>query len=375
VAAFLNDAALYLSFAALPFRALELGAGPVGLGALPTLYAGAYMISAARAGKLSDRFSRLALARTGCLLFAAAAAVLAAADSLPALYVTIPGMGVALGLFWSPLQAALSDRVAERDLPRTVSTFNMAWSLGKGTGLVLGGVVADLAAPRIVFLLAALPVLGTALVLPRRSAPVDEPRPGRDAAGAVPIESTGTPLTPAQVRVAWMANALAFGLVGTVNMHAPRLLLAEGSRASAFGVLFGAVFAVQTLTFAALARRHPGPGTPLRALAFGLAAVAVFLAAPTFPWRLLSALPFGVATGLAYDASLHASLRRASGRGRAAGLHEMILGGGSSSLPLLAGLAARTTGSLAAPFVLAGAALLAGLAVSLRVRALPRGAG
>ena len=55
-------------------------------------------------------------------------------------------------------------------------------------------------------------------------------------------------------------------------------------------------------------------------------------------------------------------LDRTSGRGRAAGLHEMILGAGSSSLPLAGGAVAALTGSLAAPFWLAIGVLFAGLA-------------
>ena len=75
VAAFLTDSALYLAFAALPFRAIELGAGPSRLGILPTLYAGAYMSCASVAGRLSDRMPRLALARVACAVFVLGCAV------------------------------------------------------------------------------------------------------------------------------------------------------------------------------------------------------------------------------------------------------------------------------------------------------------
>lgn len=361
MAAFLNDAALYLTFAALPFRALELGAGPVGLGVLPTLYAVAYMGSAARSGHFSDRFSRLALARIGCILFAVASLALAAAPSLATVYVAIPGLGIALGLFWSPIQAALSDRVPRRDLPRAVAAFNVAWSLGKGSGLLLGGIVAEAFAPRTVFLIAAAPVLVTAIVLGGSGRPA-----AASAAAAAAPPPEGFPELPAsRVRLAWMANALAFGLVGTMNVHAPRLLLAEGAGPSAFGVLLGAVFAMQTLTFVGLSRWRPPNEAPAVALALGLGAVAVFLAAPSPAYRVLAAIPFGLATGIAYDASLHASLGRAEGRGRAAGLHEMILGAGSSLIPLLAGVASRATGSLRAPFLLAGAVLAVGVVVAV----------
>jgi predicted MFS family arabinose efflux permease len=68
---------------------------------------------------------------------------------------------------------------------------------------------------------------------------------------------------------------------------------------------------------------------------------------------------------VAYHSSLHASLRRPHGRGRAAGLHEMLIGAGNASVPLAGGALARASGSLAAPFLLAGALLSAGLVTTL----------
>ena len=90
----------------------------------------------------------------------------------------------------------------------------------------------------------------------------------------------------------------------------------------------------------------------------------MFLFAPSHLLRWFAALPLGTALGLAYQASIHASLDRAKGRGKAAGLHETILGAGSSSLPLLGGLAANATASLAAPFVLGAAILVVGLVIT-----------
>jgi predicted MFS family arabinose efflux permease len=363
VAAFLNDAALYLAFAALPFRALELGAGPVALGALPTLYAGAYMLSASRGGRVSDRVPRLVLARRACLVFAAGALVLGFAPTLPLLFLALPVLGLALGFYWSPLQAALADRTDPVRLPRALGTFNVAWSLGKGSGIVLGGLITDLLDPGLVLWLAALPALVTVFVLPRGVGRADEgngPAPApRDPGAPAPTETF--------VRLAWMSNALAYGVVGTVNMHAPELLLAGGAGPSAFGLLFGAVFLVQTVTFAVHTRHRPGPAALLGALALATAGLGLFLAAPSFGVRLLAAVPIGIATGLAYQASLHASLDRAHGRGRAAGLHETLLGAGSSTVPLAGGAAAALTGRLLAPFVLAlavsGAALISAAAL------------
>jgi len=358
VAAFLTDAALYLAFAALPFRAIELGAGPGRLGILPTLYAGAYMACASAGGRLSDRLPRLGLARAACGLFVLGCAGIAAAPSLPYLFAAIPVLGLALGFFWSPVQAALADRVEPGRLARAVSAFNVSWSLGKGSGLVAGGLLTEALRPQPALLFAAVPVLATLVVLPRAGVPARPPVGPAERPSAEP-----SPRAETFLRLAWVSNAIAFGIGSTMNVHAPKFLLAHGAGPSAFGVLIGSVFFAQTATFALLHAHRPRRGTLLGAQALAAAALVAFLAAPGAALRGVAAVPLGVALGLAYQASIHASLDRASGRGRAAGFHEMILGAGSSSLPLAGGALAALTGSLSAPFWLGVGALVTGLAV------------
>ena len=89
LAAFLTDASLYLAFAALPFRAMDLGAGSISLGILPTLYAIAYMSTAQLGGRLSDRAPRLVLARFGCGLFFLGCLALSRAPALAAILLTV----------------------------------------------------------------------------------------------------------------------------------------------------------------------------------------------------------------------------------------------------------------------------------------------
>lgn len=356
VAAFLTDASVYLVFAALPFRAIELGAGPLALGAIPAVYATAYMLSALGAGHLSDRVPRLKLARGACLLAALSALGLATVPALPLLYAILPAMGVALGFFWSPLQAALSDLAPEGQLLRAIGVFNMTWTLGKGSGLVVGGFLTQAFSPHAVLLLGGAPVALAALALPWRTRP--------HVAAATPSPSAEEAVPTWLLRLAWMTNALAYGLVGTMNMHAPKLLLAQGLGPATFGLLLGSVYGVQALVFLVMRRRAVSPGLLSVALASGALAVVVFLRAPG-ELRLLCAIPFGVATGVAYHSSLHASLHRPHGRGLAAGLHEMLIGAGNASVPLAGGALARASGSLAAPFLLAGTLLGAGFVTTL----------
>ena len=45
------------------------------------------------------------------------------------------------------LRAAVADRAAPGSLTRDVAAFNVSWSLGKGTGLVVGGLVTEALQP------------------------------------------------------------------------------------------------------------------------------------------------------------------------------------------------------------------------------------
>ena len=350
LAAFLTDGSLYLAFAALPFRAIEMGAGPGRLGLLPTLYAATYMATAAFAGHVSDRVSRLTLARGAGSLFFVGCLALALAPNLLVLYAAVPLLGIALGFFWSPLQAELSDRAAGGGLSSSVGVFNVSWSLGKGCGLVAGGLVTARFAPEQALLIAGVPVLvgSVALALGGRASGGRPPPPAENESRA--------PVSVALLRLAWITNAVAFGVGSTMNVHAPKLLLAEGSGPSDFGMLVGAIFMVQTFTFAALFRHRPTVRTLRLSQVLGIVALAAFAFAPSFEARLVAAVPLGIALGLAYQASIHASLDRPHGRGRAAGLHETILGAGSSLLPMIGGFLAVTAHSLLAPFALGGVA-------------------
>jgi predicted MFS family arabinose efflux permease len=362
LAAFLTDASLYLAFAALPFRAMDLGAGSISLGILPTLYAIAYMSTAQLGGRLSDRAPRLVLARLGVALFFLGCLALSRAPALGAILVTLPALGLGLGFFWSPVQAAVSDRVAPGRLSRAVMGFNVAWSLGKGSGLVVGGILTERLAPSTALLVAGFPALLTLALLP-----ADVPRAAASPPGPTPTAARTGRSADVFLRLAWMTNAIAFGLGSTMNVHAPKLLVARGAGPIEFGVILGTVFAAQTLTFAALAEHRPGRSALLGAYAAGLAALVGFLFAPGLASRVIAALPLGICLGIAYQTSIYASLDRSHGRGRAAGLHETLLGAGSSSLPLLGGAAAALTGALTAPFLLGVGVLLVGIAVTRAV--------
>ncbi|MDP6462184.1 MAG: MFS transporter [Gemmatimonadota bacterium] len=348
LASLLADFALYLAYAAVPFLAIGLGAGPLVLGLLPAVSALFYMGSAAVSGRLSDRVSRIVLARSGCVAFALACVAISTAPTVPLLIAAVPLGGLAMGMFWSPLQAALSDAAGRDRLTGSVAIFNIAWSLGKGLGFLVAGYAMIMGGPSRVILWALVPVLATAALLPGRC--VRDAAPG--APGPHPEETEAPHTDSPLLRMAWMTNALAFGIGNALNAHAPRFLLEQGADERDFGLFLGAVFGIQTIAVAAFFRLRPGRSSLLASHLLSAAALVLFVVATSTFGRILAAIPLGVGLGLAYHSSIHASLDRPTGRGAAAGMHETLLGAGNSAVPLIGGAAAALSGSLAAPFVM-----------------------
>lgn len=373
-ASFLVDFSHYLVFGALPFQAIRLGAGPFELGLLPSLYAATYAAASMLAGRLSDGVGRHSLVRAGILVFALAAAALGFAKSLGMLLLLVPATGAALGFFWSPAQAALSDAVEPARLGRALARFNVAWSAGKCAGFFAAGAITASSRPEFSVFAGIAPLVAALALLPRA---VRVPREARRASAAArlpvaPLEDPSAPEHAPEPRfarssrrfvlLAWGANAIAYGVSSTLNVHAPALLERRGGTALDFGVYLGLVFASQTASFAFAGHRPPSGGAIAASHALGFAALAIFLFAPGQLGLVISAALLGLALALAYEASLHASLHRDAGRGFAAGIHEAVLAAGSSLVPLVGGAVAASGGGAAAPFHVCLALLFAAAA-------------
>ena len=127
-----------------PLRLHRLGAGAVVIGAT---YLAASAIEAAVSpgvGKLSDRRGRLMPLRFGLV----AATVVLACFTLPGspalLALLLVATGTAIGTFWAPAMAMLSDAADARDLDQALAAalMNLAWAGGQIVGAGGGGAVA-----------------------------------------------------------------------------------------------------------------------------------------------------------------------------------------------------------------------------------------
>ncbi len=363
-AAFLADMALYLTMTGVPYRALALGAGPLILGLLPAARALPYSLSTVGAGALTEGRERLKWARLSLIVAMVSVAALVVAPGLVWLFVLLAVLGTALAFFWPAIQASLADLAGQGTVTGNLGWFNIAWSSGKSVGFLVGGAILAGVGFGALFAAAALAMLAVALLL--RAVRVGG---GEDA------HKAATPFHPPRLiprnvgrfrLAAWIANAIAFGVVSVLNLQYPDWLERMGRPETLFGAYLGLIFASQTAAFALLARFSGWQYRAAPLLLGQVPVIAVLLVLPHLraPAAILATAPLvGAGLGMTYFASLFYSVAEAGSRGRNAGVHEAVLGVGSLLVPILGGIAANATGRAEAPYLFAGAAAMIALGV------------
>jgi len=142
---FIDFAGFGLVLPLLPFWAERLGAGPVGVGLIVTVYALAQMLFTPLLGALSDRYGRRPVILISLLIEALGFALAALAGSLPLLLVArfIGGLGASnIG----SAQAVVSDVTPPEGRARGMGLIGAAIGLGFVVGPALGGLLAPLGA-------------------------------------------------------------------------------------------------------------------------------------------------------------------------------------------------------------------------------------
>ncbi len=356
-------------FTAVPFEALRLGADPLQMGVLAALSPGTYAVLVLAGGRWSDRAPRLALARASCIGLVGACLALGMADSLPRLMVAAPLVGASMSLFWPSVQASIADRSSATTLERNLGRFNLSWSVGKGSGFLLGGTLLAAIGPDGVLNIASAVAFALFFVLPWPSRQL-----GVEAQAVAPPELTVTAPDESSIGaqairyrpLAWIANGTAYGLAATLLYHLPRLVEHNGWGPRTYGIFLGLVYFTQTFVFAAMTRRLDAwrfRRWRLYALQILLAAAAWSLPFASRERLLFTAIVAGLGLGVCYFSSLYYSLHAPASRGRNAGVHEALMGMGGMLMPLAGGWAARATGAFWMPFAVAASIVLVAVAV------------
>jgi MFS family permease len=128
-----------------PLRLDDLGASGAAIGAVFLVTAAVEAALSPVVGRLSDRRGRLAPIRAGLAGAAVMAILLPLPGSAPLLGATMVVTFFALGAFWAPAMALLSDASEDAglDMALAFSISNLAWALGHVVGSGAGGAIAD----------------------------------------------------------------------------------------------------------------------------------------------------------------------------------------------------------------------------------------
>lgn len=338
LAVFLDMMAFAVILPGLPFYALELGAGGLGLGILLSAYSLAKLVGAAAGGRLSDWHGRRPVLLV-CLAGSGVSFLLTGmADSLLALALA----RAVAGLFGGTVgiaQAAIADLTGPADRARHMGLLGAAI----GSGFVVGPTIGAMLA-RHGFLLLALVAAGVAFAnaaLAWRTLPVVAPR---EAERRTPEGSLRTELNRPGVRLVLAAMFLT--LFTFVSMETTLALLAHdryGLLERGFGMVLAFVglimIVVQGGVVGRLVRSAGEKATAaLGALLLGASMVAL-PAAVALPTGLAILAILAVGQGLA-SPSLAALLSRIAGgdaRGGMMGLGQSLSAAGRALAPLIAG--------------------------------------
>ena len=165
-----------------PLRLAELGAGGVTVGAVFLASAALEGALSPILGRFSDRHGRLLPLRIGLAAAAAAALLLPLPGTVWLLAAALLFAIAALGMFWAPAAALLSDSSESAGLDQgfAFGLMNLAWAAGQVVGGAAGGGLADATADAVPFSLLALLCTAT-LVVASRSRRVGAPPVGASA--------------------------------------------------------------------------------------------------------------------------------------------------------------------------------------------------
>ena len=154
-----------------PLRLDELGASGVAVGGVFLLMASVEAVISPLAGRLSDRRGRLTPIRIGLAGAVVAAAVLPLPETALLLAAALVGAIVALGAFWAPAMALLSDASEAAGVEQGLAfgLANLAWAGGILVGGAGGAALADVTSDALAYgLLGALCLATLAGLVGRR---------------------------------------------------------------------------------------------------------------------------------------------------------------------------------------------------------------
>lgn len=341
------------------------------------LHGAIYVVAAWQGGRFAERRGYHTSLKAGFTGLVACMVAGAFVTSAPATLAVMVAHTVALLLIWPALEAlATADEPPER-VPHMVGLYNLIWSGSAALAYFSGGPLYDRFGSHLIFTLPALIfLLALVLVFRLGARPTPMIRPDLAepivAAPAPPVELRPHPERATMfLRLAWLANPLAYMSVYTLLAVMPGLASALGLTPTEVG-LFCSLWMFARLASFLLLWRWTSWHYRFRFLAGGfvllMAGFLAVLLAPGLPVLVAAQVLFGASAGLVYYSSLFYSMDLSEARAEHGGLHEAGIGLGICAGPAIGALslqlfpASPHAGALAVTGLLA-----AGFAVMLRV--------
>ncbi len=339
--------------------ALELGAGPLAIGALLAMYAVFPLLLAVYAGRASDRYGARVPLGAGMAVMSVGICVPFVVPSLPALFVSavITGLGF---IFVQVSGQALTGSLGTGEArTRNFNIYVLAVATADFTGPVVAGLLIDFTGHvrtyLVLGLLCAVSALGVASLFRRF------PRAAQRAAGSGAHRMADL-LRDAGLRRVFIAGAVVFAALDLFQLYMPLYGRSVGLSASAIGLVLGA-FAAATFVVRAMITwlvRRFGEEPTLVASMFAAAASCLLIPFFTNVWVLAAiAFAFGLGLGLGQPLSVMLTYNYSpAGRaGEALGLRIAINNVIHVAVPVVFGAAGALVGL--APVFFAKSALLA----------------
>jgi MFS family permease len=328
-----------------------------------------YAVSAYFGGQFAQKFGYLTSVRWGSGLMAAVFLLGSQAGGLAATIAVVVAGNSALCLTWPALEALMSEGEPPVRLQSLVGIYNVVWAVTGALAYFTGGAMMQKWGIKSLFYIPGVLLLlemGLALWLRQEE---QQPRPAvqLDRALLRPTTEVYTSPIPPGVflRMAWLANPLAYLAINTVVSTTPSLARHFQFSPMRAGFVWSTWLFVRAGAFVFL-RLWPRWHYRFRYLAGSYIAMILsfggMLLARDLWLLLLSQAVFGLAIGLLYYSSLFYSMDVGETKGEHGGIHEAAIGVGNAAGPAMAAAALVFFPDFAGSGALAvGGVLLAGL--------------
>jgi MFS family permease len=327
-----------------------------------------YIFASVFGGRFGQRQGYFSALRVGLSIMAAALLVGLFVENVAAHVIVLLVYTAGTCFTWPALEALVSENEPPLRLQQRIGVYNLVWA---GTGALAyfsGGAMIERFGLKVLFsvpLAVHVVELGlTQWLKPKansRTSPVEPPRVAPVARAEIPLNPRPIARVKTFLKMAWLANPLAYIAINTVIPTIPALAKRLELSPKFAGFFCSAWLFARTAAFLLL-WLWPGWHYRFRWLAGAylamLACFTLMLAASDL-WLLVTAqIFFGAAIGLIYYSSLYYSMDVGETKGEHGGIHEAAVGAGNFIGPALGAAALqffpaeRYSGTLAVSGVL-----------------------